>query len=297
QKARELNIIAKHSLEKLAGTHADAFTTVSELTAKECLQFHQREIDVVLPNGFEDSFVPDENEFESKRVLARERLISVASALTGEQVPEDVLLLGTSGRYEFRNKGMDLFIDALGELNKNKDCPGKAIAFILIPANHYGPRKDLIDAMNQDSSVDLDEKHLTHNLHSAEHDQILNRIRDNGLTNGKDDPVKVIFVPSYLNGRDGIFDLAYYDVLIGLDQTIFPSYYEPWGYTPLESLAFSIPTVTTSLTGFGLWVQNEYKTEVEGITVIPRDDYNDGEVAKAIGEAIMNQCKLSHESS
>lgn len=142
QKARELNIIAKHSLEKLAGTHADAFTTVSELTAKECLQFHQREVDVVLPNGFEDSFVPDKDEFESRRGQARNRLMTVASALLGEKVSEDTLLLGTSGRYEFRNKGMDLFIDALGELNKKKDCPGRAIAFILIPANHYGPRRD-----------------------------------------------------------------------------------------------------------------------------------------------------------
>jgi phosphorylase/glycogen(starch) synthase len=296
QKARELNIVAKHSLEKLAGTHADAFTTVSELTAKECLQFHQREIDVVLPNGFEDSFVPGENDFETRRAEARRRLMNTASALLGEEVKDDTLLLGTSGRYEFRNKGMDLFIDALGALNKKKDCPGKAIAFILIPANHYGPRKDLLDAMGQESPLDLEEKHLTHNLHYAEHDLILNRIRANGLTNGKDDPVKVIFVPSYLNGRDGVFDLGYYDVLIGLDQTIFPSYYEPWGYTPLESLAFSIPTITTSLTGFGLWVQNEYKKEVEGITVIPRDDYNDSEVVEGIGEAIMNQCMLSSEA-
>jgi len=296
QKARELNIVAKHSLEKLAGTHADAFTTVSELTAKECLQFHQREVDVVLPNGFEDSFVPGKDEFESRRTQAKEKLIAVASALTGEEISEDTLLLGTSGRYEFRNKGIDLFIDALGALNKKKDCPGKALAFILIPANHYGPRRDLLSALDNNSKVDLQEKHLTHNLHYAEHDLILNRIRANELTNSKGDAVKVIFVPSYLNGSDGVFDLDYYDVLIGLDQTIFPSYYEPWGYTPLESLAFNIPTVTTSLTGFGLWVANEYKKEVEGITVVRRDDFNDQEVAKGIGEAIMQQCMLDEKS-
>jgi len=296
QKARELNIIAKHSLEKLAGTHADAFTTVSELTAQECQQFHQREVDVVLPNGFEDSFVPGENEFENRRAQARAKLISVASALTGEELSEDALLLGTSGRYEFRNKGIDLFIDALGELNRKKDCPGNAIAFILIPANHYGPRRDLLDAMTQKEDVDLQKKHLTHNLHYADHDLILNRIRANGLTNSKEDKVKVIFVPSYLNGSDGVFDLDYYDVLIGLDQTIFPSYYEPWGYTPLESLAFNIPTVTTTLTGFGRWVANEYMKEITGITVIPRDDFNDKEVVSGIGQAIKKQCKLGDES-
>ncbi len=291
-KARELNIVSKHSLEKLAGTHADAFTTVSELTAKECRQFHEREVDVLLPNGFEDSFVPGENEFSQKRERARKRLLEVASALTGEKIPEEALLLATSGRYEFRNKGIDLFIDALGELNKNKDCEHTAVAFILIPANHYGPRRDLLEALKNGSNQSIQGEHLTHNLHYAEHDMILNRIRSNGLNNSADDRVKVIFVPSYLNGNDGVFDLTYYDVLIGLDQTIFPSYYEPWGYTPLESLAFSIPTVTTTLTGFGLWVKNEYKKEVEGISVIPRDDFNDEEVIHGIGEAIMRQCKL-----
>ncbi len=292
QKARELNVIAKHSLEKLSGKNADAFTTVSELTATECLQFHEREVDVLLPNGFEDGFVPGEKNFDHKREVARERMLRVASALTGEVIPEDALLMATSGRYEFRNKGIDLFIDALGEMNKNKNCKGTAVAFILIPANHYGPRRDLLEVLDGKDCPELTEKHLTHNLHYAEHDLILNRIRSNGLGNGKDDRVKVVFVPSYLNGNDGVFNLAYYDVLIGLDLTIFPSYYEPWGYTPLESLAFSIPTVTTTLTGFGIWVNNEYKEEVKGIKVIHRDDYNDSEVVTGISNAILDYCKL-----
>jgi len=295
-KARELNIISKHSLEKLAGKHADAFTTVSELTAKECRQFHEREVDVVVPNGFEDSFVPGKEEFDQKRQIARKKMLDIALALTGEQLPEDALLLATSGRYEFKNKGIDLFIDALGELNRNKKCSGNIVAFILIPANHYGPRRDLLEVLNKKVEHDLQEKHLTHNLHYSEHDPILNRIHSNGLNNGKDDRVKVVFVPSYLNGNDGVFNLSYYDVLIGLDLTIFPSYYEPWGYTPLESLAFSIPTVTTTLTGFGLWVNSEYKKEVAGITVIPRDDFNDSDVVKGISQAILKQFKMEGES-
>ncbi len=290
QKARELNVVSKHSLEKQAATHADAFTTVSELTAKECSRFHSREIDEVLPNGFEDRFVPVGADFEKKRSAAREKMLQIASALTGEQLPENTLLMATSGRYEFRNKGLDLFIDALGDLNRNSSCPGKAVAFLLIPANHYGPRKDLLEAVSEDDYKELSNRHLTHNLHYEEHDQILNRIKDNGLNNSAEDKVKVIFVPSYLKGDDGIFNLAYYDILIGLDLTVFPSYYEPWGYTPLESLAFSIPTVTTSLTGFGLWVNNEYKKEVPGITVIPRDDFNDREVVEGISHAIYKSC-------
>lgn len=291
QKARELNIVSKHSLEKLAATHADAFTTVSELTSRECLQFHERAADVLVPNGFDDSFVPVGEAYDEKRNAARKRLLEVATALTGFPYTEDSLLIGTSGRYEFRNKGIDLFIDALGEINRKQSCPGIAVAFILIPANHYGPRKDLLEKLANGTKEELKGTYLTHNLHYAEHDLILNRIRENGLENRPEDPVKVIFVPSYLNGSDGIFNMPYYDILIGLDQTVFPSYYEPWGYTPLESLAFSVPTVTTTLSGFGRWVQSEYKKEVPGIKVITRNDYNDAEVAKKIGEAIMHQCK------
>ncbi len=291
QKARELNVVSKHSLESLAAANADAFTTVSALTARECRQFHGREVDVLLPNGFEDEFVPDAEVFEEKRKEARKKLLNVASALTGDELADDTLLLATSGRYEFRNKGIDLFIDSLGELNKLKHCGQKVVAFILIPANHYGPRKDLLELLNGGRAELESESFLTHNLHYAEHDQILNRIRANGLENRSDQGVKVIFVPSYLDGHDGIFNLPYYDVLIGLDLTVFASYYEPWGYTPLESLAFSIPTVTTTLTGFGRWVLDEYEKEVPGISVIPRSDENDAEVIRAISEAIMAYCK------
>ncbi len=296
QKARELNVVSKHSLEKRAANQADVFTTVSELTARECKQFHEKEVDVVLPNGFEDSFVPSGEIFKKKRAAARGRVLQIASALTGEELPADTPLLATSGRYEFRNKGLDLFIDALGEMNRRKDFPGPVVAFLLIPANHYGPRKDLVEILEQSAAHKLSECFLTHNLHYAEHDQILNRIRHNGLTNGPDDRVKVIFVPSYLNGDDGVFNMPYYDVLSGLDLTVFPSYYEPWGYTPLESLAFGVPTLTTSLTGFGLWVKHENRDEKPGIVVIPRDDHNDKEVIAAIGQSIFNYCRQSGAS-
>ncbi len=292
QKARELNIVSKHSLEKLAANHADAFTTVSELTARECLQFHERKVDLVIPNGFEDSFVPPEKEYGDKRKTARAKMLRVASLLCGEKIPDNALLVATSGRYEFRNKGIDLFIDALGALNKTRDCDKTMVAFLLIPANHYGPRKKLLEALEGQNETAFSGKHLTHNLHYMEHDMILNRISRNGLNNGNEDRVKVIFVPSYLNGNDGIFNLDYYDLLIGLDLTVFPSYYEPWGYTPLESLAFSIPTVTTSLTGFGHWVNHQFKQELKGIRVISRDDFNDAEVTTEIGKMILENCYL-----
>ncbi|NJO68611.1 MAG: alpha-glucan family phosphorylase, partial [Bacteroidetes bacterium] len=253
-KAVEFNVIAKQSLEKLAAKYADSFVTVSDITAKECLQFLEKEVDLVTPNGFEDSFVPPAEIYDQQRLTARQKMIEIASVIIGEDLPQDSLLVGISGRYEFKNKGVDIFIDSLGELN-NRALNKNLVAFIFIPANHYGPRKDLLNILNSSDKYHSGGKILSHNLHDAEFDPIMERIHTVGLQNTPDQKVKIIYVPCYLNGNDGLFNLPYYQVLIGLDYTVFPSYYEPWGYTPLESVAFKVPTITTTLTGFGLWVQ------------------------------------------
>lgn len=292
--AKEFNIISKQSAEKLSAQMADAFTTVSEITAKECSQFFQKEVTLVTPNGFEDTFVPPADQFEKKRMEGRNKLLEVAEAMFDQKFGDDVFLVATSGRYEFRNKGIDLFIDALGEMNKAKDCKHPVIAFILIPANHYGPRKDLLHK-NQGEELAFGTNYLTHNLHDAEWDPILNRIKAAGLTNSKSEKVKVLFVPSYLNGTDGVFNVPYYDLLIGLDLTIFASYYEPWGYTPLESLAFSVPTVTTTLAGFGLWINKNSSGTDNCIEVIERTDDNDKDVVNRIIDTVRERCFLSPE--
>jgi|WetSurSiteA1Bulk_404760.scaffolds.fasta_scaffold00197_8 glycogen phosphorylase/synthase len=292
--AREFNIISKQSAEKLSAQMADAFTTVSEITARECSQFLQKEVSLVTPNGFEDTFVPSGTQFDIKRKEARRRLLELAETMFGQKYGDEAFLVATSGRYEFRNKGIDLFIDALGELNKSKDLKRPLIAFLLIPANHYGPRKDLLSKQLGDEYA-FGSKYLTHNLHDAEWDPILNRIREKGLNNSEADKVKVLFVPSYLNGNDGIFNVVYYDLLIGLDLTVFASYYEPWGYTPLESLAFSVPTVTTTLAGFGLWINTMSEDTDHCIDVIERTDDNDAEVVDQIVSAVLNKSKLSFE--
>ncbi|MFN8209027.1 MAG: alpha-glucan family phosphorylase [Bacteroidales bacterium] len=290
--AREFNILAKQSLEKLSARNADAFTVVSDITARECKQFLQKEVDVITPNGFEDSFVPSPENYMPRRMKARERLLHVASALMGYTLPENSFLLANSGRYEFRNKGIDLVIDTLGTLNKNPGLERNIVAFLLIPANHYGARKNLLRNLTGDCNDPLDGNYLTHNLHDVEYDPIMNRIRSAGLTNNVNDRVKVIFVPSYLNGDDGIFNLGYYDLLPGFDLTLFPSYYEPWGYTPLESIAFSIPTVTTSLSGFGMWVNKEVKEPDHAVYVIKRTDTNEAEVVSAMSEAVLKISQL-----
>ena len=130
------------------------------------------------------------------------------------------------------------------------------------------------------------DKYLTHCLHYPSSDPVLQNIKNNGLENNPDDKVKIIFAPSYLNGNDGIFNLSYYDLLIGFDLSVFPSYYEPWGYTPLESLMFSIPTVTTSLSGFGLWVKDYFSDPGNGIAIIERTDDNEARVVDEMKEFI-----------
>jgi glycogen phosphorylase/synthase len=293
--AREFNVVAKQSLEKIAATEADAFTTVSEITSHECSHFLGKDIDIITPNGFEDSFVPGPDQFPLKKKAAREKLISVAEAVIGYKLPEDCLLVVNSGRYEFRNKGVDIYIDALGELNKMDKMEKECVAFIMMPAYHKGPRPDIQDFLSNGGVYPGGDKYLTHNLHYPATDPVLQRVIANELSNSIDSRVKIIFVPSYLNGDDGIFNLSYYDLLIGFDLTVFPSYYEPWGYTPLESLMFSIPTVTTSLSGFGLWVRTYFKEPGNGIAIIERNDYNETDVISGIRSFISRFINLSPE--
>jgi len=282
QIAREFNIEAKQSLEKISASVADVFTTVSEITSRECTHFLGKEVDIVTPNGFEDSFVPSADKFDEVRKNARIKLKKTAEAVLGYSLSDDCIFVVNSGRYEFRNKGIDIFIDALGELQKKDSIEKECVAFILIPAYHKGPRQDIVDILYNNGPGNIDNKYLTHSLHYPHTDPILQRIKDNGLENVQTSGVKIIFVPSYLNGNDGIFNIPYFDLLIGFDLSVFPSYYEPWGYTPLESLMFSIPTVTTSLSGFGLWVKNYFKNPGNGISVIERTDDNESLVVDEI---------------
>ncbi|MGD0582822.1 MAG: alpha-glucan family phosphorylase [Bacteroidales bacterium] len=293
--SREFNVVAKHSLEKITATEADVFTTVSEIASHECAQFLGRNPDIITPNGFEDSFVPGPESFDGKRRDARDKLIHVAEAVLGYKLAEDCVLVANSGRYEFRNKGIDIFINALGELNRKGEIARECVAFILMPAYNKGPRQDIREYLYNNGPIPGNDRYTTHSLHYPSSDPVLQRIVANGLPNDKGTKVKIIFVPSYLNGDDGIFNFSYYDLLIGFDLTVFPSYYEPWGYTPLESLMFSIPTITTSLSGFGLWVRTYFKDPGNGIAILDRTDDNESEVITGICSCISSFVLLAPE--
>jgi phosphorylase/glycogen(starch) synthase len=121
-------------------------------------------------------------------------------------------------------------------------------------------------------------------------DQVANAINGSVLDNAES-KVKVIFVPTYLNQNDGIFNKNYYELLVGMDLTLYPSYYEPWGYTPLESIAFSVPTVTTTLAGFGVWAAEQEQNN--GVVVVERNDNNTAEAVAATADAVLRFLALS----
>ena len=291
QMAQELNVQSKHSIERETAHHVDCFTTVSEVTNRECAELLDKPADVVLMNGFEKDFVPSKAQFARKRREARRKLREVAGALLGTEFDDDVMIISTSGRYEFRNKGIDLYMEAMNRSLRNKDLTRKVLAFVQVPGWVCCPREDLKERLASGKACDtpLEWPLLTHWLHEMSHDQVIDYMKRYNMWNLPDDKVKVIFVPCYLDGADGIFNMHYYDLLIGMDLTVYASYYEPWGYTPLESVAFHVPCITTNLSGFGLWVNQLLGKDGEltdGVQVVRRTDYNSSEVADAIKDAV-----------
>ncbi|MCQ2311032.1 MAG: glycogen/starch synthase [Paludibacteraceae bacterium] len=250
QMADELGMVSKHSAEKQAAWVADCFTTVSDITARECKQLLDKPVDIVTPNGFEQGFVPKGATYTEKRAAARRILHQWAEKYLRENIEDDACYLCISGRQEWKNKGIDVFLDSmrrLGALRLEQRAKKHVIAFVLVP-------------------------YLEHPV----------------IRIGK---TSVIFLPYYLDGSHPIFHVTYYDVLIGMDLSIFPSYYEPWGYTPLESVAFGVPTITTSLSGFGDWYKQQPDTKavksIKPVTVVERNDSNYGQVVNDIVDTIL----------
>lgn len=292
QMACELNMQSKHSIEKQTAMNVDCFTTVSEITANECKELMEKPVDFVLPNGFENDFVPKGAQFTRKRNAARKRIFEVANALLGVDFDDqNTLVISTSGRYEFRNKGVDVYIEAMNRLQRDNRLNKKILAFIEVPGWVGEPRQDLIDRLNSGHKFDtpLHVPMITHWLHNMSHDNVLDMMKYLDMQNRQEDNVKLIFLPCYLNGEDGIFNMKYYDLVLGNDMCIYPSYYEPWGYTPLEAIAFKVPCITSDLAGFGLWANSEIGHVgeiIDGVKVVHRTDYNYSEVADKIKDTV-----------
>ena len=300
QMSWELNMQSKHSIEKQTAHYVDCFTTVSDITANECKELLDRPVDFVLPNGFDNSFVPKGATFTKKRKAARKRLLDVANALLGTQLDDKTLIVSTSGRYEFRNKGVDVYIEAMNRLLRDKELKKQVVAFIEVPGWVGEPRQDLVERLNSGKTYDtpLPVPEITHWLHNMTHDNVLGMLKFLDMHNLPEDKVKLIFLPCYLTGDDGVLNLSYYDLVLGNDLCIYPSYYEPWGYTPLEAIAFKVPCITTDLAGFGLWansVKGGYSELTDGVKVIHRTDYNYSEVADEIKDTVAMYSSMSEK--
>lgn len=302
QMAQELNMEAKHSIERQTAHNVDCFTTVSDVTGLECEELLDKKCDAILMNGFEADFVPKAAAFTKKRKMARAKLLEVANALMGTTLDDSTLIVATSGRYEFKNKGIDVFLDAMHRLNDDPNLQRNVLAFVEVPGWQAGSREDLQErlASGMMYNTPLENPIITHNLHQWDGDNVTGMLNWMGMNNHYDSRVKVIFVPCYLDGKDGIFNTHYYDLLIGNDLSVYPSYYEPWGYTPLESVAFKVPCVTTSLSGFGMWA-NKVKGGVsrleDGVEVIERNDFNYHEVCDAVKDTVLRMSQMNKKET
>ena len=287
QMAGELNMEAKHSLEKKAAFFADCFTAVSEITAKECEQLLEKRPDIVTPNGFEPDFVPSERKYKVLRNKGRDKVIKIAESLKNKTFEKNVFIVATSGRNEYRNKGLDIFLDSLKELDKYSG-DREIIALVLVPAWVKEPSYPLLESLEKNKNEKIYPDYLTHRLNNENEDSIACRIRNLEEEHSIGKNVNVIFVPCYLDGGDGIFNISYYDLLPAIDLTIFPSYYEPWGYTPLESIAFGVPTITSDKSGFGQWIIDNYSNNIfeSGVEVISRTDSNYSDFAKETAKIV-----------
>ncbi len=295
--ASRFNIVSQQSMEMKSALNADVFTTVSEITAQECEQFLLRKPDFITINGINSDFDKNCRDVRPYVCTSRKKIFEIIDTLCGKEVSRDSLLLINSGRYEFHNKGIDLYIKMLGKLNHDENLKRDIVAVIAVPGNIAGPSKDLQHRLNKEVEIKGHTEYpCTHYIHDYQLDMVLNALRENGLHNNEGDRVKVMFIPAYLNGNDGIFNIKYNEFLYAFDLSVFPSYYEPWGYTPLESIAHGIPTITMDVSGFGRYILSE-KIDNEAVTVIHREEENNDAVVSQMAAVVKKMTSHSDKEN
>ena len=326
--AKKYNIYPRFQIEKAATHAATVFTTVSEVTAAEAEKLLGRAPEAILPNGLNIQRFAAPHEFQYLHQRYKEK---INEFVMGHFFPsytfdlDNTVYLFTSGRYEYRNKGMDLYVEAMWRLNqrlKEISNPPTIVAFIITKASvrninvgvlqNQSMFEDLRNTcaelqeqmggqlfraaaagrlptynelLPEDSQVRMKRAlhawrtHrqpliVTHDLWDDANDPILKHLRHRGLFNAADDPVKVVFHPEFVTATGHLINLDYEHFVRGCHMGIFPSYYEPWGYTPMECVALGLPAVTTDLSGFGAYVERhvpgQHKRGIPGILVLNR---------------------------
>ncbi len=346
EEAYKSSIEDKFTTERACAKAADVFTTVSEITSIEAEKILGRKADVLVLNGLDIAKFPTMEEVAIKHVTCRDKIREFLIFHFFPYYTFDLnhtMLLFIVGRYEYRNKGIDIFIEALTRLNerlKKEKSKRTVAAFFWIPQETKGVKTELLENKNYYRHIKnfvnfnsekilanliydlvshkhISKEHLftkdfvlalkkdllqfkrkgnppfvTHNISNEQNDEIVQSLVRHGLDNKKDDNVKTILYPVYLDGNDGLINLPYYDAMAGCHLGLFPSYYEPWGYTPLEAAALGVPSVTSDLSGFGMFIKHNLKHNMDdGIFVLKRYQKTDEDAIKEFTELLYKFCK------
>ncbi len=340
KEAYKYKIQTRYLLEKASAFNADVFTTVSDITALEAKYTIGKEPHIVLPNGLDKSKFPSLEDRAVNHIKFKNQIMNFVKVFFFPYYRfnvKDSLLYFIAGRYEFSNKGIDILIESLGEMNKRliKEKSKKhVIVFFWIPSNIEGIDIQLLqNKINYEGienftgqSLEQLKTNIIHSIISQKlpttkelfddsfhyqmkkkmmefkkagippitthrlidkNDSILKALKKAGLNNSSHDKVKIIYYPIYLTGADGLIDLTYYDAILGCHLGIFPSYYEPWGYTPLETAALGVSALTTDLSGFGRYLMKKHKN-CKGICILKRQNIPRNKIVK-------NLANIMHE--
>ena len=294
--ANNFGVVAKHSLESITAEISDAFSTVSSITDKECRHFLNRATDNITPNGFAKEMAYKSDVHDDIKTNVRKTIADIVERMLNQKVDDNALYVLTSGRYEYHNKGIDVFTQALGVLNANTEHIRQVIVVIAVPAHTTEPEWVLADKNKMpDFDNPLQQRYTSHKLYNYDADDIINGLKKNKLYNSITDKVKVLYVPSYLNGDDGVINYQYFDFLAAFDISVFASYYEPWGYTPMESMAMGVPTITTSLAGYGCWLSDKIVDSNTVMGVVERTDDNYDKVVDDIAMRLLRAVAMSND--
>ncbi|MCC7574675.1 glycogen/starch synthase [Candidatus Woesearchaeota archaeon] len=348
EKAKELNVEDKHTTEKACAHTAETFTTVSQITSREAEYILSKKPHVLTLNGLDTDLFPSMEEASIRHRKEKKDIQEFLEYMFFPYYSFDTnnnLTFYLASRYEFENKGMDIFIKALSKLNqhlKEKNNKITITALFLIAMPNQGVKKELLEQKNyyrhikkyiHQNNKSLPQKIIqhftngektqpcelfteefieelkkeikrfkkqgnpeicTHNIQNEEQDPIINLAKQEGLNNNKENPVKIILYPAYLNGADGLFNKEFYELIPGTHLGVFPSYYEPWGYTPLESAALGVPAITTDLAGFGRYIQEQEQEEQKGIYIIKRDYKNKEKAIQELYEVFKEYTEYTH---
>ena len=290
------NITAKCSMETASAREADCFTTVSRITADEAGVFLGRTPDVLTLNGLDLRVIPDYSRDRSLATASRQRLLEAAGRLLRRRLPEDTRVFLVSGRYEYHNKGIDVFLDALGMVNTAlSQSQSNVLALCAVMGGHSGVNADAVSGDPAKLPGQGGFWISSHHVYNQPNDPILNACQRLGLDNRPENHVQVIFDPALLDGKDGFLNMRYEEVLAACDLGVFPSWYEPWGYTPQESAAHAVPTVTTDLSGFGMWVRSSRQRDKNGVTIICRRQTSYDETAASLRDVLLQYASLPEE--